>query len=53
MLGYDNTFNDDYRIFEKINFLKFKNWRKKQKIEDFTKNPCPNQRIVLLGETSF
>ena len=51
MLGYDNTFNDDFRVSEKIRFFEIQKLAKKQKIENFTKNPCPNQRIVLLGET--
>eukprot|EP00493_Phyllostaurus_siculus_P024961 UN25304 len=33
MLGYDNAFNDDFRIFEKIDFLKFKNWLKNIKLK--------------------
>ena len=34
-------------------FFEIQKMAKKQKIEDFTKNSCPNQRIVLLGETSL
>ena len=51
MLGYDNTFNDDFRIFEKNRFFEIQKLAKRQKIEDFTKNSCLNQRVVLLGRS--
>ena len=53
MLWHNNTINDDFHIFEKIDFLKFKSWLKKTKIEDFTKNSCPDPRIVLLEQISL
>ena len=37
MLAHDNTFNDDFRIFEKNRFFEIKKLAKKKKIEDFTK----------------
>ena len=38
-------------FLKKFDFFEIQKLAKKQKIEDFTKNPCPNQRIVLLEET--
>ena len=33
MLWHNNTINDDFHIFEKIDFLKFKSWLKKWKLK--------------------
>ena len=37
-------------FLKKIDFLKFINWRKKRKIEDFTKNSSPGQRCARVDQ---
>ena len=47
MLRHNNTFNDDFHIFEKNRFFEVQKLAKKMKIEDFTKNSCPNQKTGI------
>ena len=40
-------------FLKKNEFSEFQKLTKKMKIANFTKNSCPNQKIVLLEETSL